>query len=254
MSTSENIKQLVSRVDKFKNSLFDEEVARRLNSKHLTFKDSNEELKHLANLIAFSQQANSASVEKIISSGKLSNALSNFALDKVAQLNPCDVIEDHWSEIKGIRQQTKIFQIVMIARKMQSNGSITQLLLKSKIPKKINTSNDLEEFWTGFKTLKKGFMLAGVPFFRESTSLLHLLSSLGYDCAKPDSAVMKAAASIKIISSPIRSGDLLTVVRSIQEYSIETNRTIPPNVIDLYFLIRGGQADAKKYVDEKYYA
>ena len=253
MPANQNITNLIDRVNEFKNTSFDDEMSRRLNLDSSSLIDSSNLLEHLSYLIAYSQQAKSSSVQAVIKDGALRKALQNFETAKVAQLNPCDVVEEHWAEIKGIRQQTKIFQIVMLARKLNSDNSIAKLLLESQIPKELHTSDDLEIFWKEFRALKKKLKSSQIPFFRETTSLLHLLVTFSYDCAKPDSAVMTAAKSIKIVSSMTGERNLVNVVKSIQQYSIDTNRKLPPHVLDLYFLVCGGQSGAIKYVDKEYY-
>ncbi|MEP5727728.1 MAG: hypothetical protein ABJ311_15060, partial [Erythrobacter sp.] len=174
-----NINNLVAKVDKFSNHLFEEEVSRRRQYVVVDVNNAEKLLEHLSYLIAYSQNAKSDSVRVVIDNGSLSKALCDFRLQDVVALNPCDVIEEHWEHLKGIRQQTKIFQIVMLARKLNSNEKLSENLTKPKIPKELHHIDDIEHFWTAFNLLKKELKLLGVPFFREATSLLHYLNSLG---------------------------------------------------------------------------
>jgi hypothetical protein len=254
------IKMMIQKVDRYKNIAFDEEVLRRLATSGIFPPNDDALLEHMSNLIVYSQNAKSALVTAVINSGALKKALCNFRLEEVVKLNPCDVIDNHWHEIKGIRQQTKIFQIIMLARKIYGDKSISSLLTVTKIPKVLSTKDDVNTFWQEFDTLKGHFNTLKLPFFRETTSLLHLLVSLGYDCVKPDSAVMKAAKSMNIISSESDEKNLSNakkiqkVVATIQQYSILNGRKLPPSVLDLYFIVCGGQTDAKKYVSSEYYS
>jgi hypothetical protein len=246
-----NINQMIEAVDKHKLELFDEHFKRRNNEIEVSLSDHNTLLRHLVILVVYSQQAQSKAVGNVIESGALDKAFANFDAKNVSRLNPCDVVEEHWQYIKGIRQQTKIFQIVMLARKIPEVGN---LLINSSIPKHITCGDELNAFWAGFKVLKKGFQNARIPFFRETTSLLHLLTSLGYDCIKPDSAVLKAARKLGFLSSD-RPGDkdLVEVVKTIQSYSIHMNRAKPPPVLDLYLLVHGKQTEAADFVSDEYY-
>ena len=248
-----SIGRLVKKVNKFKNSKFDAEIERRIDAGKVQISDANKLLEHLSNLIAYSQQAQSTKVTDVIDSGSLQEAFCNFDIAKVAKLNPCDVVDTHWNNIKGIRQQTKIFQIIMLARRLRSNESISKLLLSSKIPKELHNLEDYNTFWQEFRILKSELKDTQVPFFRETTSLLHLLVSLGHDCVKPDSAVMKAAIDMGMVSKRSGENNLVKVVQTIQNYSIENSRALPPPALDLYFLVCGGQTDAQKYVSSQYY-
>ena len=48
--------------------------------------------------------------------------------------------------------------------------------------------------------------------------------------------------------------NLREVVRVIQGYSVHKRGVLVPSVLDLYFLIYGGQFDAKKFVSKEFYA
>ncbi len=57
----------------------------------------------------------------------------------------------------------------------------------------MKSQTDIPIFWAAFDGLRARLIERDFPFVKERTSLLHLLMELGYDCAKPDSAVLKAA-------------------------------------------------------------
>lgn len=246
-----NINQMIELVDKHKLEIFDEHFKRPLKENEVNVSEHNTLLRHLVILVVYSQQAQSKAVGKVIESGALDDAFAKFDANNVSKLNPCDVVENHWQHIKGIRQQTKVFQIVMLSRKIPV---VSNLLINANIPKHITCSDELIAFWSGFKTLKDEFKSASIPFFRETTSLLHLLTSLGYDCIKPDSAVLKAARKLGFLSSDRpRDKELVEVVKTIQSYSIHKNREKPPPALDLYLLVHGKQTEAAEFVSDEYY-
>jgi len=166
-------------------------------------------------------------------------------------MTPCDLADKYWNKISGIRQQAKLFHIVSLARKIKKIGSFNELLKKTEIPATIRTESDIEQFWNGFKKLKKIMTENKVPFFRSTTSLLHFLLETGYDCVKPDLVVMKVAKKIGIVEKEKGEKNLIKTVRTIQEYSI--SRNYRPSIIDFYFLIDEGQLDAKKFVKLEFY-
>ena len=250
-SIIQNINKMIELVDKHKLPIFDDHFERRKNETEVDLTNHNALLRHLAILVVYSQQAQSKSVGKVIESDALENAFLQFNVSEVSKLNPCDVVEEHWQNIKGIRQQTKVFQIVMLARKIPE---ISSLLVDSGIPKQIKSIAELETFWVDFKSLKKELKSISAPFFRETTSLLHLLTSLGYDCVKPDSAVLKAARQLGFLTTEKpKDKDLIQVVKTIQSYSINTKRIKPPSVLDLYLLVHGKQTEAAEFVSSEYY-
>src|SRR5690606_35301188 len=146
-----DIDNIIETVDRFKiESLFSEEKNRRQNKIVSTLLDDNEILKTLSHLIAFSQNSNSEIVEQVLKSGNFDKAFKNFNIDKVVRLNPCDIADEHWTSIKGIRQQAKLFHIVSLARKIKKIGSFADILNQTNIPTTIRTENDIQTFWLGF--------------------------------------------------------------------------------------------------------
>ena len=89
-----------------------------------------------------------------------------------------------------------------------------------------------------------------MPFFKQSTSLLHFLLHIGYDCIKPDVIIMKVAKELGIVSSNSEK-EKLQVVRFVQLYSI--SRRMRPSIVDFYLLIYGGQRWAKQFVHPSFY-
>jgi hypothetical protein len=246
------IDKIIESVNNYKiEPIFSVEVAVRNKRKAPENLTENEIIEIFANLIAFSQNANSKLVEQIINSGILKEVFADFDINKIVEMNPCDLADKYWEKIGGIRQQAKLFHIVSLARKIKKIGSFTKLLTETKIPKEIKNEKDIDQFWNGFFELKEIMEKNKVPFFRSTISLLHFLLETGYDCIKPDLVVMKVSKKIGIVSEETREKNLIKTVRAIQEYSIK--RKIRPSIVDLYFLIDEGQFGAKKFVKNEFY-
>ncbi len=202
-------------------------------------------------LIAFSGRAPSDKVQKLIDDKVFNEIFENFDIIKVVSLNPCDLVERYWDKVSSIRYQTKLFQIVMFARRIKSIGSLSSLLTQSEIPISIISDHDIDNFWKGFDTLQNSLVKFKISYLKETTTLLHYLLDTGYDCAKPDSVVMKVSQKIGIVESNKGEENFRKTVKTLQEYCVD--RKIRPSIIDLYFLIDGRQKAAEKYVREDYY-
>lgn len=246
------IDKIFETVDRFKiEPIFSEEKSKRQNKAVSPLLDDNEILRTLSYLIAFSQNSNSEIVDQVLKSGKLDKAFEDFKIDKVVKLNPCDIADKHWVLIKGIRQQAKLFHIVSLARKIKNFGSFAEILNQTNIPTTIKTETDIQNFWLGFDKLLATLKDNKIPFFQSTTSLLHFLLEIGYDCVKPDLVVMKVAKKLKIVDNETGNKNFRKTVKFIQEYSVD--RKIRPSIIDFYFLIDEGQMGAKKYVKSEFY-
>ena len=246
------IDKIIKTVNSFNiEPIFSKEKERRQHQIVSPLLNDNEILRILSYLIAYSQNANSEAVNSVLASGEFDKAFKNFNIEDVIKLNPCDIADNHWSSIKGIRQQAKLFHIVSLARKINNIVSFAEILNQTNIPKIIKTKEDIQLFWLGFDILLRKLKDNKIPFFQSTTSLLHFLLDIGYDCVKPDLVVMKVAKKLNIVDSESGDKNLRYTVRCIQEYSIDRN--IRPSVIDLYFLIEEGQFGAKKYVSQEFY-
>jgi hypothetical protein len=62
---------------------------------------------------------------------------------------------------------------------------------------------------------------------------------------------MKVAKELGIVDSERGTQNLLQAVRVAQLYCV--NRKIRPSIVDLYFLVYGGQRDAKQFVNASFY-
>lgn len=248
----QSVDSLITTIDKFKNEpLFSEEKKIRQQKEVSVLIDDNEILKIFSHLIAYSQNANSELVEQVLKSGNFDKAFAYFDIDRVVKLNPCDIADSHWDLIKGIRQQAKLFHIVSLARKIKTIGSLATILNENNIPKSIKSEKDINDFWIGFDQLLATLKNNKIPFFQSTTSLLHFLLEMGYDCLKPDLVVMKVAKKLKIVEDEVGDKNLRKTVRTVQEYCIDRN--VRPSVIDFYFLIDEGQMGIKKFVKPEFY-
>ncbi len=242
---------ILESIDYFKiEPLFGEEKNRRQNKIVSDLPDDDEILK-LSYLIAFSQNANSKIVGQVLKSGKFDRAFNDFEIEEVIKLNPCDIADEHWFSIKGIRQKAKLFHIVSLARKIKNIGSFAEILNQTNIPTTIRTENDIKSFWLGFDELLATLKSHKVPFFQSTTSLLHFLLDVGYDCVKPDLVVMRVAEKLNIVDNVKGDKNFRKTVRFIQEYSVD--RKIRPSIVDFYFLIEEGQMGARKFVRKDFY-
>jgi 3-methyladenine DNA glycosylase Tag len=244
--------QIINKVDLFVlEPSFSQEKSRRLNKLPSDYIDDRGILRLCSYLIAFSQNSNSELVDKLIKSGNIDKVFQNFEIDEVIKMNPCDIVEQQWDLIKVMRQQGKIFHIIMLARKIKKIGNLSDIFNNNRIPKRIESKSDIEEFWKGFNELQNILKDNKIPFFQSTTSLLHFLLESGYDCVKPDLVVMKVGKKLGIVESVESDENLRTVVRTIQEYSLD--RGLRPSVVDLYFLIDEGQKWAKNFVRNEFY-
>lgn len=238
------IDKIIAAINKYRQEpIFSEELKRRQNNIVAETLTENQILETFTKLIAYSQNANSDLVEKIIKSEIFNEVFSNFDIVKVSQMNPCDLADKYWSKISGIRQQAKLFHIVSLARKIKRIGSFSIILTETEIPKQINSEEDIDKFWNGFEKLRKSFITNKIPFFRSTTSLLHFLLETGYDCIKPDLVVMKVSKKLGIVDTDKGEKNLIKTAKTIQQYSIRTK--IRPPIVDLYFLIQEGQLGQK---------
>ncbi|WP_437206202.1 hypothetical protein [Planctomicrobium sp. SH664] len=236
---------------------FSREVARREKKPDYDLPDDRV-LKRMIELIAFSEGAQSKLVAEMLERGDLDRALMSYSPNKIAKLNPEIVIRDHWPRLSSIRFKKKITRMVECGGKLEQiaskHGSLMGYLMAKKLPNQITNLEEIDAFWAAFDEVQREFKAVKMPSFQNVTTLCHLLSDFGFDCAKPDSVVMGVAVKLGIVPDLKKHSDdnLREVVQTMQKYSISRNQRTP--VIDLYFLIDGGQTEAKnKFVMPSYY-
>jgi hypothetical protein len=245
------IRRIVAHIDTFrKEPNFTAELLARQHRVVAPLVSNAEVLRNLAQIIAFAH-ANSSRVKAMIDGSKYDAIWLDYDVDKVAALNPCDVVEEHWeATLSPIMNGGKAYFIVMAARAIQRVGAVATLFNDCGIPARLYNSDDIDAFWTGFAKLHKQMKQHGIPYLSSITSLSHLLLHLGYDCVKPDAIVMGVAQKLSIVAETKKDTSLKKVARTLQEYALEHG--IRPSEIDMYFLIQGRQSDAMNWVSDDF--
>lgn len=255
-TVASNLDAIFDRIQQHKyEPLFSAERTRRENNVPRLFTSENEIFAAYGEVIALSNGSQSALVDEIIQNGQLAAAFSNFDVAKVAQTNPCDIVDDHWKIVgAAMRRKAKVFQMTLAARAIVRAGGLVPVFNQANLPQTITTPADIDQFWVGFERLRLKMVELDMPYLKAITSLLHFLLHVGYDCAKPDSAVMSVAKRLGLANGKTprqKEKDLVSTVRVMQEYGL--SRSIRPSVVDFYMLIAGGQTWARKHVLWSYY-
>jgi len=213
--------------------------------------------------IAYSRQAQSKLVAALIAKGALGAIFNDYTdVNFIASLDPDQLLAEHWHKITPIRQRQKLTAMIncakVIVRIGDKYGSMMKYLESLSLPVPLKSESDISTFWTTFSRIRTDFKRLKMPYFDKLTSLCHMLQLLGFDCAKPDSAVMKAATTIgiasrdtKTIESDFSENEKCELVKVMQRYSIVRSLRVP--VVDLYFLIVGEQTEARLCVTESFY-
>lgn len=261
MNIYEKLDALKLEVDKVKKEpIFSEEVNTRNKRYENTVEvEKNNLLRVMASLIAFSNNAPSDTVGEMIESGVFEKVFHKFDLDTVININADTIITDNWHSIRSIRFKKKVDAIIDCAKLLKKIGkdksSIESLYKNFNLPKEINSEADIVMFWEQFNRILANYKQLGMPYFKNHTTLLHLLLHLGFPCVKPDLIVMKVAASLGIVAdkdnyNTYSPNEKKLVITTIQRYCLQRN--IKPAVLDLYFLIYGGQQYYLNYVTNRY--
>lgn len=265
----QQIDEVISRIEKYKEGALDVEINNRNNAKPDFALSDNAILKKLIHMIAYSQQAKASRVTDLINNGIFDTIFGNYDIQTIALLKPQDIIDKQWSNISAIRFRDKVHLIINTAQslqnllKLKTRKSFMDYFSDKKIPLIIMTEEQFDSFWEKFNSVQQDLKEVNMPFFKNFTSLCHLFLDIGFDCAKPDSAVMGAAVKLGIIPPPKKQTNnpdkvlpyprrhLEKVIKTIQVYGLCRNKR--PAVIDLYFLIHGRQSGIKHMVKKSYY-
>ena len=269
-----NNTEIFERIDKLFESVdmvrrepeFSTEVGNRQTTEVRDPQSDDEMLERLASLIAYSKGAKDKFVERLFIDGFFAELFYGFNVVTVARLDVDEWLRENWRKTKLVRHKGelvearvtyirfkgKIADIVDVARVLlviqKEFSSFLEMLNSFGIPRQLHNQADTDLFWHKFRMLKTQLAGYDMPYFANTTSLLHLLLSLGYDCVKPDSAVQKAVKKIGIVNSTSGDKNLVKTVRTLQEYAV--SRNIRTSVVDFYFLIYGEQSWAKEFVTE----
>lgn len=258
----EVIRNMIRRVDSFAiQPDLSNEVRKRASSSPDFCKSDNEILKRFIELIAYSNNARSVNVTQLVNERLFDRVFHGFEVTTVSNLNPEAVISEYWSEVGCIRQKYKIERMIRCARVLADikvrHRSFMTYLESTGLPTRVTSERELNGFWECFHAIRGHLKNIGLPYFSNVTSLCHLLLYLGYDCAKPDAILMKAATDLGIVPTDAktpRDAQLTSVVQTIQAYSLCDSSGMRPTVVDLYFLIHGGQTEARNLVRPAFYA
>jgi len=263
------IDELVDRINRFKVDPQFSQTTKERQDKIPDFNSSDQFVLHrLIDLIAYSNNANADKVGRLLERRPFQEIFQGYSIDKTADLSAENILQAYWPRIKDIRFKYKVSAMIGCAKclvKIRTRyGSFMGYLRTVGLPAAIKSELDIEKFWECFSQIRTYFRELEFPYFKHFTSLCHLLMDLGFDCAKPDLAVIKAAVELGIVSpapkqrkNPEKSrahseDSLKRIIETIQTYALCRNTRAP--VIDLYFLIDGGQSGVKKLVQGAYYS
>jgi 3-methyladenine DNA glycosylase Tag len=282
-SVVQAIDRMVDRVSRFK---VDPEFSRQIDERSSTrpnfAMDDREVLRHLMVLIAYSNNANSLKVTRLVESDVFESIFQNYFIKNWTHLSAegasdgggntttelaKTIVNEHWLDLTAIRFKYKVEAWTRCAKCLQAihceYGSFMTYLKGTGLPSILQSECDIQVFWDCFDKIRNRLLQEKFPYFANFTSLCHLLLHVGFDCAKPDLIVMKSAVGLGIVpqppkkkSKPSESGthperSLRKTVRTMQAYAVQKGIRVP--VIDLYFLIHGKQADAIALVKPEYY-
>ena len=250
------IDEMIAEIERYKiEPRFGEELAKREAFSPEHCRRCADFLRLLCHLIAFSQQSRPDPVKKTFP--LMEGAFAAFDPATVAHMDPEDVIDQFWARLGALRFKRKIPAMIrcggVVLGICADFATPIDYIRSFGIPERMRALEDVPRFWQAFDALLGDLTRRGIPFFGSTTSLCHLLMVLGFPCNKPDSAVMAAASALRIVPARRSHSDeeLRRVVRAVQEYSII--RGTRPAVVDIYFLIRGGQSGEEKSVLSRYY-
>jgi len=254
----EAIDGMVERVERFKvDPQFAAEVKNRDNRRPDFALNDERILERLIELIAFSNNARSEGVDTLVQRQVFRLIFRDYSVENAATFAHEEIVREHWPEIKAIRFKRKVRAMVRCAACLleirNRYGSFIGYLSTAGLPRVVRSDADIRAFWNSFRQIQAYLREMKVPYFGNLTSLCHLLLDLGFDVAKPDSAVMEASVSLGIVA-PARTyppKNLERTVRTVQRYAITRGKRVP--VIDLYFLVKGGQSWARQFVSEDFY-
>jgi len=206
---------------------------------------ANAELRRIALVYAYSGGVQARPVRAMINENHYDLAFSEFEVEIVRKINPCDVYDLHWESIKSIKNESKLLWIVRAARVLFSGNSFFSELIANHVPTYIKKIDDVEMFWLTLKKVEKKLKKMHLSGMQSVTSQLHFLMELGYDCVKPDRIVMDVAQELGMVGASRENADLIRVARLLQIFAL--NMEVRPAILDMYFLIQGGHTDAKNW-------
>jgi 3-methyladenine DNA glycosylase Tag len=244
------IDALLERIRKYASEPeFSKEIRSRERTPNFDLPD-NDVLWEMIEVIALSQAVPAKRIGDMIDRGVFSDVFGSFDPATVARMKPEDIYKRHWKgKLSPIRFPNKIDAMVACAISLRAiakqHGSFMNSLKAAHFPERIHSNADIGQFWEAFERASR----QAPPYFQKNfTSMCHLLQTYRFPCAKPDKVVMKVAVSLGIVSDRKKypESDLRKVVQFMQSYAAQRGMSVP--MVDLIFLIHGGQSWAKKLV------
>lgn len=211
-------------------------------------------LRDLAEAIAYSQGARSSMVGPMLRSREFSQAFSDFDPHVLAKAHASTIIRQHWDTLKVIRFRGKVDAIIgcanVLSKIERESGSFETYLTAFVIPRRLQSRDDIQQFWIGFDGLLSDLRQRKMPFFRSTTSLLQILLDLDYDSVKPDLIIMRLVRRLGIVRKETGDKFLRQAVRLLQEYAVR--RGIRVSAVDWYLLAYGGQTEASRSLQHRF--
>ena len=204
-------------------------------------------MERFAVAIAYSQGAPSDMVGKLLKTDHLRSALHDYSVAKLADESFTRLLRRCWIKpITCIRFRGKFRSMIQCARVLRDiekeHSNFAKYLRSFRVPRRIDSSADIDAFWQAFNALQRDLKARQVPFFANTTSLLQLLLDLDHDALKPDLIVMRVAKQWGIVSRETGNPAFRQAVRAFQEYGVARRRR--PLAVDWVVLTHGKQKGA----------
>ena len=230
------------------------ELAPRLKQPSRRLPDDRGMMHIFAVAIAYSQNARSKQVSVLIETDEFRRAFADFDPAKLARMKPASILERHWAHLSSMRFRGKVERIIRCAQVLcgiqKECGSFARYLSSFKIPQRLRSGDDLDEFWERFDLLRADLRQREMPFFRSTTSLLQLLLDLDFDSVKPDLIVMRLARRIGLVERELGEPHFRAATKAIQRYAIE--RGLRARSLDLAMLAFGGQTGTRDLLSRRF--
>jgi 3-methyladenine DNA glycosylase Tag len=231
-----------------------DEIARRSCHSFQPLPDDREIMRRICVAIAYSQGSRSSLIGGLIQTPVFKKAFAGFGPVVLARRDPALILSRYWDRLSHLRFRGKIPRIVRCARVLndiiREHRSFAEYLESFDIPRRIQTTGQLDQFWRQFDELQSDLKRRQMPFFRSTTSLLQLLLDLDYDSVKPDLIVMRLARRIGIVDRETGDRALRKCVRFLQSYSI--GNSCRAAELDLALLAFGGQSGASQLLTQRF--
>jgi 3-methyladenine DNA glycosylase Tag len=233
---------------------WEKEIAPRLSKKAHVFPDDRGFMRIFSIAIAYSQNAQSKQVSRLVESVKFHTAFSEFDPLVLSKASAKNILLRFWPHLGAMRFKGKVQRIIDCAKVLvgiqKESGSFENYLKVFQIPRRLRSPNDVEQFWIRFDLLRADLRQRQIPFFGSTISLLQLLVDLDFDSVKPDLIVMRFARRIGLVEKETGERFFRTAARAIQAYALD--RGLRARAVDLMVLAFGGQTGARDLLSERF--